>query len=934
MTAISLFRHVVLQLGMGLLVCCSTRAIVPAAEQEPLPAGVVRATPSELKIDRPSITPRGLDRPLPQGAVDTNPPWLHVAVPLLDGNESTNRERKAKRAAQKWNRRFYFKLSQDPTFKTGVMASEAKRWSFYNPYRRLEAGVWYWTYGVARAETPDKPVWCDRTFEFRISGREYTSEIPPTPDEFLAAIKKRPKGPVVVCFPDEMGCLLPTKAAPDLAAQIVRDCDKAFATVSASAARPEREKSPPAAKAPATLLERKQASARAMVESRRIYSLLRGYLFTGDAKYKDLALRQLARDGKPGETPPKEFTFERSSAGGKPLLNDLDLVLVDVLYDELPPDEQFRHAQAIYRVICDEGSNSPDLHDSLEHLLYDNHAWQGGVPALFKGSIVLSRIRPDFDDWVKYAYELYLYRAPAFSRTDGGSSEGNGYLGVHEDHLVDIPWLIYKLTGYNFYKNSRWFQNFGRYMSFCRPPGNPGISFEDASEDGGTSMPYLSEMLARMCPENPSNLWQWKSVGRRGNNYFSADLNKGAKAWDMLSVWQRFPAPDASGSRPPTQLAAAFGDVGLVCMHTDLANASNNLMLNFRAGPYGSEGHTHPAQNAFTVAFGGQPLFWRTGYYNGGGLHNIFSYKCSRAHNTIAADGLVQGFDQGAYAWIARFASGERISYVLGDASHAYNAKHHNFNVPYRPDLKAADKVQTRRNWDGATRANGFGDPGVTRFRRHIAMLRPHHILIYDELEAKKPITWTFQLHSRKEMKQLGVSWFKTANDRALGSARLFCASPVQGTLTDAFMGVPVDEENKRKGQNPPNWHAAITTQQPLAATRFLTVIEIAPGKKLDDAPMEPVAEGEGRARIRVGDYIVTAELDPSKLSYLEVHDSASTCALVTGQASRQIAVGDKQRDAQSPGSTLLWENRGPRGELFVEKIDELPDCLKFGNPF
>ena len=171
------------------------------------------------------------------------------------------------------------------------------------------------------------------------------------------------------------------------------------------------------------------------------------------------------------------------------------------------------------------------------------------------------------------------------------------------------------------------------------------------------------------------------------------------------------------------------------------------------------------------------------------------------------------------------------------------------------------------------TRENGFGKPGVTRFRRHLVLLRPSHVLIYDELEAAKPVTWTFMLHSLKPIRQLGNDWFAGANEHAAGYARLFCKESVTGSVTDQFFGIPVDEENKRGGQNPPNWHVSISTSNKLAATRFLTVIEVVPGKKLDDKPVKPEAEGTGRVQLRLGDYTVTAELDPGKPSYLEVHD-------------------------------------------------------------
>lgn len=924
---------------VALLALAVSSSTLPLMAQEttsalPLPDGVTRVSPSELKIHRDHIVSPIIRAPIPQGIVDRNPPWLHVRVPLTDEQDTTNQARKKKVATEKWHRRFYFRLSRDPEFKQNVIESGPKRWSFFNPYRQLEKGTWYWTYGLAAADTPDQPQWSGKTYSFVISGDEFTSQIPPTPEVLVDAIKRRKSGPVTICDPEEIGHLLPTTTWPELADQIRKDCRKALSTGERPAAVHIDDKEFPSyMEKPTPVYFVSSMRQQFTVEQRRVVSLLRAYLLTGDPKGKELGLKRAIELENLRRTARWNILGKEDTLAAHATYGPLPYILVDAFYDDLPAEHRQMFSDLVFATMCDKGSTSPDMHDQLEHVLYDNHAWQGKVNDLLMGSIILCRHRPELEDWVKYAYELFLYRSPAFSRNDGGSSEGNGYLGVHEEPLTHIPWTLYKLTGHNFYRDKPWYGNFSRYMAISNPKGSPGISFEDSGSDEGTEMPYLTEILAHMCPEIPENLWRYQTTGRRNLSHFSADLNKGNKAWDLLAVWKRFPSPDLSKVQPPTPPAAAFGDIGLVCMETDVTSAARNLMVNFRAGPYGSESHTHPAQNAFTLAFGGEPLFWRTGYYNGGSEHNIHSYKSSRAHNTILADGLVQGFDQGAYAWIARFAHGERISYTLGDASAAYNGKHHYFTIPYQPDGTFTNKVDERRNSPIATQENGFGNPGVTRFRRHIALLRPHHVVIYDELEAKRPITWTFQLGTRQEMTQISDACFKTANSHALGSARLFCSSAVKATLTNRFMGEPKDEENKRNGQNPPNWHALISTREPLPATRFLTILQVEPGKGLTDVPADTVSSGTGRIRITAGDYTITAELDARKPSYLEVHDRNDTCALVTGQGANNISLTGKQRAAKNAGSTLLWE-KGTKGEVFLEKGDELPDCLRFGNPY
>ena len=145
---------------------------------------------------------------------------------------------------------------------------------------------------------------------------------------------------------------------------------------------------------------------------------------------------------------------------------------------------------------------------------------------------------------------------------------------------------------------------------------------------------------------------------------------------------------------------------------------------------------------------------------------------------------------------------------------------------------------------------------------------------------------------------------------------------------------MPVDDENKRGGRNPPNWHVSISTEKKLAATRFLTVIEVVPGAKLGDEPAKIAAEGDGRRTMRLGDYLVTVELDPGKPSLLEVYDRAGTCALVTGQAAAEIRLAAATRTARLPGSTLLWEKVPGHPERFCEEVDQLPPALLHGNRF
>jgi hypothetical protein len=888
---------------------------------EELPDGVRRVGPSELRIAREYIGEPGLARPVPQGLVDVNPPWLHVQVPFPPGKQAAR--------AQQWKRRFYFKLSQDADLKRDVIESGPKRWSFFSPYSTLATGTWYWTYGVAAAESPDEPVWQKEVFSFVVDDPAFAPAIPPTPEQALAALRKRKSGPVAVCTSEDIGHMLPERTWPELAARMRRDAEKALRDgqrpVSIELTRKD---------IPARLGENPKESffmvkLRALftAEERRVDALLRGYLLTGDERFKRLGLQRASelerkRLNRTFDTPAGKIPLTRPA-----FYNTVPMLMLDAFWDDLPEAQRQAFVALALSLMDKRGNGFPHLHDQLEHAHFNQHDWQGDIKNLLLGSAILSRHRADLNDWFSYAYELWLYRSPALSRTDGGSMDGNGYLGVHEEPLTHLNWMLMRHTGYNFFRAKRWFTGFPNYMSYMNPVGNPGVPFSDGG-DASPGVHYLTEMLAYTCPENPAHLGRFKTQGRRSVEEFGKDIVKGYKAMALLQMWRQFPAPELTQARPPAESAAVFRDVGLVGMHSDILDATRNMAVSFSSAVNGSFQHLHPAQNAFCIGYGGEPLFWRSGYYNGGQMHDALSYKASRAHNTLLVDGLMQGFDLGAYGWMPRFATGRRISYALGDASHAYNGMFPKYGVTQSDDPLPPGLIVLGVP---VTRENGFGKPGVTRFRRHLVMLRPSHLLLYDELEAEKPVTWTFLLHSLKPMRQPGNAWFTTANSAGAGSARLFCAAPVAGSVTDQFFAAAVDEENKRGGENPPHWHVAIATREKLRATRFLTVIEVQP---IAVNLTEPTAVGEGNVKLQVGDYTIAAELDASRPSLLEIRNREETCALVTGQAADGISLGADRRRAAAKGSTLLWEREPGKPALFREEVDQLPPVLLYGNRY
>lgn len=906
---------------------------------------------ANISLTQFQLVPTYSTVPEPQGIVDENSPWLHVNIPLY--NESDiNSVRNAKIARLKFQRRFYFELSQDATFKSNVYKSGPKRWGFYNPYEHLKVGKWYWKYGVADPDTPDKPVWDSKIYSFEITGKERLTPIPPKPDEIVNAVISRP-APVFSMFREELGKLLPEQTWPELASWVKEAAEKKYAenktmsfTLSNQYAIDNGYVDQNGNYTGTRDFFKMKINAEMLILTRYINDLMAAYAQTGDTRYRDRAIQKTR----------EEWDFFNTAKFYIGFLNETLEVKKEVYtgfpysysnFIEICPEVLTEaEKKEIINGVYPSTWSAPEDMEYAEHVVYDQHMWQDIMEKL-KRSITFARYKEEAREELKWAYELWLYRAPALSRTDGGTLEGDGYLGVHDNYLGVVPWLIYKLTGYNYINAQPWYANHAKYLNYINPFGNAGNGYCDG-DTGGATMPYTMEVLAHLSPENYWNLWRFKIIPQKNYKSFASDLGKGDRAFALLSLWKYIKTPDLSGLQPSKVLAEHFRDVGEVGMHTDLGNERNNFQATMHSGPYGSSMHLHPCQNAFEVAYGGQDLFWKTGFYNGGDWHNQLSYKNSRAHNTIIANGMVQGFNWSSYGWMPRFVHGDKISYALGDASNAYNDEN-NYKDPKLKDANGNFLLVGKVPY---TAEYGFGNPGVTKFRRHMVMLRPNYLLIYDELESKEPITWEFRLHSRRWMTQLDQNSLMGANDYATASAKMFCKYPINTSLKwqylknekevgyvkpapqDAWLMRPLDDENKLPKPIPEHYHGAFTTPGKHSKMRFLTVLEIHPGKTKTFVPQLPVATGDNLVTIKIGSYTVNAQLDANQPTFLKVVNDEGTAAFVTGDAAQSITLGTETKTAAIQGSTLLLEKNTYKGDIFIEAIDTIPDILKYGNMY
>ncbi|MGY8719083.1 MAG: DUF4962 domain-containing protein, partial [Verrucomicrobiia bacterium] len=312
------------------------------------------------------------------------------------------------------------------------------------------------------------------------------------------------------------------------------------------------------------------------------------------------------------------------------------------------------------------------------------------------------------------------------------------------DMLIDIPQRIKTYTGFDFIAHTPWYQENANYFLYGFPPGSASTGFSDNSHDlpepRGDYLAY-ADALSRLV-QNPYAAWYRDRVAveadqlsphvqmyQRGDTDPKSATVGGLGETDMLQ-WNRLKylnGMPAAEPQSPAELpmARAFKGVGLVTMHSqDLSKpADENFFVSMRASPFGTYSHMLSDNNTFNMVYGGDRLFYHTGFkVSMSAPHRLEYYKHTKSHNGILVDGEGQPYHTEAYGWVENFLNGDKLSYAVGNASNAYDSLDEKF------------------------------DAGLKTFRRHMIMLRPDVVVIYDELEAQEPVEWSYLLHAYNEI--------------------------------------------------------------------------------------------------------------------------------------------------------------------------------------
>jgi hypothetical protein len=297
--------------------------------------------------------------------------------------------------------------------------------------------------------------------------------------------------------------------------------------------------------------------------------------------------------------------------------------------------------------------------------------------------------------------------------------------------------------------------------------------------------------------------------------------------------------------------AEIFPDVGVAYMNSNRKDIKNNLRISIKSSPMGPLAHTHAEHNTFNIAFKGKRLFYNSGYRPWmGAPHTQAWYKHTQGHNGILVDQKGQLYDSGAYGFIPRFINGESLSYAVADASHAYQA--HELSMKARKD-------------------NTPNDMEVNVFRRHYILLKPNIFIVYDELESKSPVDWSWLIHNYHGLKlnSENKTVETTYTDRG-GKVTLFGGSDLDYSVSDKFL---VEPKNFLRKKDPygnlltykNHWHFKASTKEKQKKMRFLAIIQVS-----DDSNYDTIALLKD-GKFKINEWTIQANLDISTSGYINI---------------------------------------------------------------
>lgn len=429
--------------------------------------------------------------------------------------------------------------------------------------------------------------------------------------------------------------------------------------------------------------------------------------------------------------------------------------------NDLLTEEQKQKCREVMRIRGEEMYN----HLNPRHLWrpyssHSNRAWH------FLGEI------EEAADWLWFAENVFFNVYPVWSDDDGGWHEGSAYWASYLTRFTwwqDIQRVTLGIDGYR----KPFFNSCGDFAVYVMPPHVPRGGFGDlAASRTASDNRGLMTIFAIQAP-NP----YWMDYVERAGGPARTGGYIGFIRGALPAVESR-----SIAELPSSKL---FRGTGLALLHHDITDSRNDVHIEFKSSPFGTQSHGYESQNAFLLYAYGEPLLIRTGRRdNYGSAHHRDWMWSTRSVNSITVGGQSQiPHSATATGEIVAFHTSPNFDYTAGECAGAY------------PD--------------------GL----VDQFTRHILFVKPHLVLIFDELATPAPQTFEYWLHAEEPF-EIG------------GQHDIRLEMPTAGCQIDMLEpeGLIVDQTDQfdpppRERIQLSQWHLTASTTEATREQHFATVI-------------------------------------------------------------------------------------------------------------
>jgi len=432
----------------------------------------------------------------------------------------------------------------------------------------------------------------------------------------------------------------------------------------------------------------------------------------------------------------------------------------------------------------------------------------GRLPGYLVEHAIALAEHPRAEVWLDYALKSILTVFPHWAGRDGGWAEGLAYGTAYNSLFITPLESLRTATGLDVWQRS-FYRKLPYFFFYNVSPTGEIMGFGDSYDGSATSRSGSLRSLIQFHAErtaDPALRW-WVDLLR---------LPDGGRP--SLSALPGLILPQAVEPIPPEGLCpdAVFRGVGWAVLHSDLAHPDDDLTVALKSSPFGGVSHSYADQNCFAVLMGGRALARPGGTrypQHGTPFHTRYTQQ-TVAQNGILVDGQGQiNRSAAANGRIVAFESKPHIGYVCGDAAAAYGER-------------------------------------LSRFRRHVVLIRPSLVCIVDELEAPRPARFQWLLHASEQFHlDEDAQMLVSRRGDARMAVRLISPSGFEFSQTNQWPLDPKTGFPTAKKREPTKlWHFTAATRERSATRRIAAVMSIAVGDRKPHCDVD--ADNSGKVRV------------------------------------------------------------------------------------